>query len=81
MPPVCADSATAAQFLYAQSFVYFIIVWLIKAAFLSIYFHFRQKMTRACKTALYVLTALVVVSFLVITLMMFVTCLPVERAW
>jgi hypothetical protein len=57
------------------------MVWLIKAAFLSMYFHFREKISKACKTALYILTFLVVLTFVVITLMMLLTCLPINRAW
>ncbi|KAF8250782.1 hypothetical protein K440DRAFT_131419 [Wilcoxina mikolae CBS 423.85] len=69
------------KLLYAQSFIYFIMVWLIKAAFLSTYFHFREKITKTCKTALYILTFLVAASFIIITLVMILTCLPIERAW
>lgn len=57
------------------------MVWLIKAAFLSTYFHFRGKISKGCRYALYVLTALVAISFVVITLMMFLICRPLERAW
>lgn len=57
------------------------VVWLIKAAFLSTYFHFREKISKRCRYALYVLTALVAISFVVITLMMFLICLPLERTW
>jgi hypothetical protein len=56
-------------------------VWLIKTAFLLTFWHFAQKITRRCKIALYILTALVVATFIMITLTMFLTCLPIQRAW
>ncbi|KAA8910262.1 hypothetical protein FN846DRAFT_553966 [Sphaerosporella brunnea] len=79
--PAGEDSVMALKLLYAQSFIYYIIVWLIKAAFLSTFWHFSQKITRKCKIALYILTALVIATFILITLTMFLTCLPIQRAW
>ena len=69
------------KIIFAQSFIYIVIVWLIKAAFISTYFHFRHKMKWSCKMALYIITACVVGTFLTVTLMMFVTCLPLHRIW
>ncbi|KAI5802089.1 hypothetical protein FPQ18DRAFT_312966 [Pyronema domesticum] len=69
------------KFLFAQSFIYYIMIWLIKTAFLTTYFHFRATIRPILKRILYLLTLFVILTFITVILVMLLTCRPLSRAW
>lgn len=66
---------------FASMLLFYIVLWLVKVAFVVIYFEFSKDLSRRTRNLLYVTIAAIAVSFTFVLCLYTLWCLPISGNW
>ncbi|KAG0639367.1 hypothetical protein HOY80DRAFT_963605 [Tuber brumale] len=66
---------------FGSMILFYVVLWLVKVAFVVIYFEFSKELTRRTRTILYITIAAVAVTFVFVICLYCLWCIPVSANW